>query len=174
MIQESERLADLSNPSTYDCKAGSEFHATLSGVDVERLARLADYALSNCPERVAAFNKLIGTRKGRLLVLALCKNLQNGTGHYMSAPKNNPVKDAIIALKHIAEQTKNKQQDCPNDISMQSMYLSDAGDYLRIASFLERNEVKKAAKYAANLDTAAREEIPGDVWDFLRSQLGDL
>jgi len=170
MIPEKFMLAELSDPQTYDTKPGTGFRESLSCQDVKRLATLANYALGNQDDRVAAFNKLMQTRKGRLLVLALCENLQNETMRFAKAEQCITTSDAVAVMKYVAEETKNKANE-DKDISMQSMYLSDAGDYLRIASFLQRNELKRAAEKATTMDTAAREVIPEEIWDFLRSYL---
>ena len=47
------------------------------------------------------------------------------------------------------------------------MFLSDAGDYYSIAACLHRDDQKRAYDKASRLDTAARDGIPGDVWDYL-------
>jgi len=165
---ESEILAELSNPRTYDCKSGPDFDESLSAKDVQRLAKLADYALGNQFDRVEAFDKLMKTRDGRLLVLALCRNLQRGA---FPEPGPDVKTEAVYAMKALSEDTLNRRSEFPDDISMQSMYMSDASDYLRVASYIERGEIEKAANHAANLDTAAREGIPEEVWDLFRPYL---
>lgn len=43
----------------------------------------------------------------------------------------------------------------------------DAADLFCIGQYLEEDNFEKARKLAWNLDTAVREEIPDDVWDYL-------
>lgn len=87
----------------------------------------------------------------------VCVNVEVGVKPHPSTS------NAIEAMKKLAKRTQKEGND-NIDLSMQAMYLSDAGDYLSIASMLQEGNVKKAREHARNLDTAARECIPDNVW----------
>lgn len=80
--------------------------------------------------------------------------------------------EAIASLKETSKRAIEKKKEWPCDLGMQAMYLSDAGDYLRIADLLTTENENthpdcRAARFAARLDTGARDFIPRDVWNFL-------
>jgi hypothetical protein len=47
------------------------------------------------------------------------------------------------------------------------MFTKDAGDYLKVAAFLQDDEPEKAEKHASYMDTAARDKISQEVWEYL-------
>lgn len=79
-MTESEKLAKLSKPSGYDAAFGPNAEKTLSRNDLVRLEWLSNLAMSNHPDRVAAFDAIMTSRKGRLLVYSMAKTmLDQGT-----------------------------------------------------------------------------------------------
>lgn len=84
--------------------------------------------------------------------------------------------EAVRLLKETSNRAIEKSKYCDN-LGMQAMYLSDAADFLRIADLLESENEKthrdcRAASFASRLDSAARDDIPRDVWNFLFPNLG--
>ncbi len=55
-----------------------------------------------------------------------------------------------------------------NDKDMIKVHKEDAADMRQVALFLRMGNVKEAFKLSCSLDTIIREEIPVDVWKFMR------
>ena len=86
-----------------------------------------------------------------------------------------PNKDKSLAdeLRKFAEEyCEDGKHGCPKGSSdwksMWEMYECDRNDFVIIADLLEDGERDRAAKKAAKLDTAARESIPGNIWNYLQ------
>jgi hypothetical protein len=62
-----------------------------------------------------------------------------------------------------------KRQDDPG---MMSMYAGDAEDMFKIAAIMKDGDHPAAWSKARNMDTAARDEIPDEVYKFLREEAG--
>lgn len=56
-----------------------------------------------------------------------------------------------------------------NDKSMNDMYDSDYADLKHIAKLIEDGSPHAAGDYADRLDTAVRDEIPNEVWEYIHS-----
>ena len=53
------------------------------------------------------------------------------------------------------------------DLEMWDMYVSDTSDLIDVIDLIELNEVSGAFVRASNLDTAVRDVIPTDVWNWM-------
>jgi hypothetical protein len=53
---------------------------------------------------------------------------------------------------------------------MKRMFIADAKDMRIVAAHLLAGDAKAAARTAGNMDTAARESIPGAAWNFMQQR----
>jgi hypothetical protein len=65
------------------------------------------------------------------------------------------------AERKFAEAKKEK------DAGMMAMYAADARDMFRIAEMMQDGNMSAAGKKAWDMDTAARDEIPEEVYEYL-------
>lgn len=71
-------------------------------------------------------------------------------------------------LRDIANSTITRFQNTwPDEDEMLSMGYKDASDYTKIGYLITKSRYKEAAKVAWNMDTAARDNIPDDIYEFL-------
>lgn len=60
-----------------------------------------------------------------------------------------------------------KDGDVPVDLDMWDMTIKDAYDLGCVIALIEENKVSEAFEKASDLDTAVRDEIPKDVWNWM-------
>jgi hypothetical protein len=69
-----------------------------------------------------------------------------------------------------AAESKFAQAKKQDDPGMMSMYASDAEDMFRIAKIMQGGDHPAAYEKVCNMDTAARDEIPAKVYEFLEEE----
>lgn len=74
-----------------------------------------------------------------------------------------------IAMKRAAEK-KFEQAKAQEEASMMAMYAGDARDMFAIARMIKEGNFVAAYKKACYMDTAARDEIPDKVYEFLEDE----
>jgi hypothetical protein len=74
------------------------------------------------------------------------------------------------ALAEVAVFLVKKAED-ESEYGMKAMYLGDASSFYDLAEFMNEGYFKKFSKHAQNMDTAARDRIPNDVYFYAQSHL---
>lgn len=77
------------------------------------------------------------------------------------------------AAKEIRDEAKRRRQDVkqwPGEPDMQKMVIQDAKDMREVAKLLGAGDARGAAYKAGGMDTAARDHIPQDAWDFMQER----
>lgn len=77
----------------------------------------------------------------------------------------NRMADRLI--RHTDRVVKRGLRTFKGEKDMEEMYLADQLDYLGIAMMIRKNHIAAAWECANRLDTAARDEIPATVWDWM-------
>ncbi len=69
-----------------------------------------------------------------------------------------------------AAERKFAQAKKQKEAGMMAMYAADARDMFRIAKIMQDGDYPAAYEKARNMDTAARDEIPDKVYEFLMDE----
>lgn len=77
---------------------------------------------------------------------------------------NSVRSDAVVVVQNALDF---KDEDAQVESEMKQMYNDDAKDLLHVADLIEQGKIEEAAKFARNMDTAARENINQNAWDFI-------
>ena len=89
----------------------------------------------------------------------------------MSNP--SPRVQKLITLMQKAAERKFAQAKKENDAGMMAMYAGDARDMFKIAELMQDGNMSAAGKKAWDMDTAARDEIPDKVYEFLTDEAAE-
>lgn len=84
----------------------------------------------------------------------------------MSKPSPR-VQKLINIMQEAAESKFAKAKKEQKDPGMMSMYAADARDMFKIAELMQDGNMSAAGKIAWGMDTAARDEIPDEVYEYL-------
>jgi hypothetical protein len=84
--------------------------------------------------------------------------------------KPSPRVQKLIDIMQKAAERKFAQAKKQDDPGMMAMYAGDAEDMFRIAKIMQDGDHPAAYEKARNMDTAARDEIPDDVYRFLEEE----
>lgn len=87
----------------------------------------------------------------------------------MSNQSSPRVQKLINTMQKAAEQ-KFAQAKKQKDAGMMAMYAADARDMFKIAEMMQDGNYGAAYEKACNMDTAARDEIPDEVYEFLEEE----
>ena len=83
----------------------------------------------------------------------------------MSNP--SPRVQKLITLMQKSAERKFAEAKKQKDAGMMAMYAADARDMFRIAEMMQDGNMSAAGKKAWDMDTAARDEIPEEVYEYL-------
>ncbi len=86
--------------------------------------------------------------------------------------KPSPRVQKLINIMQKAAERKFAQAKEQDDPGMMSMYAGDAEDMFKIAAIMQDGDYPAAYEKAGNMDTAARDEIPDKVYEFLEEEAG--
>lgn len=81
------------------------------------------------------------------------------------------IEDKKEAANALREMSREYQWDGPEK-DMKAMYVQDRKNFREVASLIRKGDFSQAMDKASRMDTAAREHIPPDVWDFLVRRSG--
>jgi hypothetical protein len=84
--------------------------------------------------------------------------------------KPHPRVQKFITLMQKAAEDKFAQAKKQTSPGMMSMYAGDARDMFKIAELMQDSNYAAAYKKAYSMDTAARDEIPSEVYKFLEDE----
>jgi hypothetical protein len=79
----------------------------------------------------------------------------------------SPRVQKLINLMQKAAESKFAEAKEQKEAGMMAMYAADARDMFRIAELMQDGNMSAAGKKAWEMDTAARDEIPDKVYEFL-------
>ena len=85
--------------------------------------------------------------------------------------KPSPRVQKLINIMQKAAESKFAEAKKQDDPGMMSMYASDAEDMFKIAEIMQDGDHPAAYEKARNMDTAARDEIPDEVYKFLEEEM---
>ena len=88
----------------------------------------------------------------------------------MSKYTPSPRVQKLIDLMREAADAKFAQAKKQDEAGMMAMYASDADDMFKIVRMLKEGNTLAAYEKACNMDTAARDEIPDKVYEFLEEE----
>jgi len=84
--------------------------------------------------------------------------------------KISPRVQKLINLMQKAAESKFAQAKEQKEADMMSMYAGDAEDMFAVARMMEEGNYGGAYSKVRNMDTAARDEIPDKVYEFLEEE----
>ena len=87
--------------------------------------------------------------------------------------KPSPRVQKLINIMQKAAESKFAEAKKQDDPGMMSMYASDAEDMFKIAEIMQDGDHPAAYEKARNMDTAARDEIPDEVYKFLEEEAAE-
>jgi len=79
----------------------------------------------------------------------------------------SPRVQKLITLMQKSAERKFAEAKKQKDAGMMAMYAADARDMFRIAEMMQDGNMSAAGKKAWDMDTAARDEIPEEVYEYL-------
>tara|TARA_Y100000310_G_scaffold269351_1_gene282487 strand:- start:920 stop:1282 length:363 start_codon:yes stop_codon:yes gene_type:complete len=96
------------------------------------------------------------------------KNINND--EMVRSCRASALRDATMNMIQEGVQTwlrGGKNGDVPVQLDMWEMVTTDAFNLGEVIALIEQNEVSRAFERAGELDTAVRDEIPKDVWNWM-------
>jgi hypothetical protein len=90
----------------------------------------------------------------------------------MTNPPSPRVQKLVTLMQKSAEQ-KFAEAKKEKDAGMMAMYAADARDMFKIAELMRDGNFNAAGRKAWDMDTAARDEIPDKVYEFLMGEDDD-
>lgn len=91
----------------------------------------------------------------------------------MSNQPSPRVQKLINLMQKAAERKFAEAKKEQKDPGMMAMYAGDARDMFKIAELMQDGNMSAAGKKAWDMDTAARDEIPEEVYEFLLDENKD-
>jgi hypothetical protein len=94
----------------------------------------------------------------------------NGSGEepVRVAPVEHTFKSAAKEIRDAAKERRAEVSTWKGEPEMQEMVIADAKDMRQVAKLLGAGNALAAANKAGGMDTAARDNIPEDAWNFMQ------